>query len=145
MNPLSFCWLHDEIRSKEWPEEDDKTAAILGSFKYQDLLAKPIQGRLFVCWSSKYQSLLLFMHALTSWKTNYFLDMSFAEDAFTNIAKLSPDGEHAPVKEDDLRNEITHQRLFLSALREDLDNNPFSIDAQAPPIEPSPSEDSMEI
>ena len=130
--------LRNEIRSKEWPEDDDRSAAPLGSLKYQDLLTEPIKGRLFVCWSCKYPWLLLFMDALTPWKTNHFLGMSFAKDAFTNIAKLSPIDDDGPVQEDDLGNIINDERMFLRALGEYLQENPFSIYAQAPPINPSP-------
>ena len=85
------------------------------------------------------------MAALTLWKTNHFLGMSFAKDAFTNIAKLSPFDEDGSVQQDDLGNKINDERMFLRALGEYRQENPFSIYAQAPPIEPSPQQDSMDI
>ena len=130
--------LHDEIRSKEWPEDDVKSAAILGGLKYQDLLTEPIKRRLFTCWHCKCLWPLLFMGALAPSKTNHFVDMSCAEDEFTDIANLSPLDDDSPVQENDLRKKIRDGRMILRGLSEDLLDNPFSIYAQAPPIEPSP-------
>ena len=64
--------------------------------------------------------------------------MSCAEDEFTNVANLSPVDDDSPVQENDLRNKINDGRMILNGLGEDLQDNPFSIYAQAPPIEPSP-------
>ena len=55
--------LHDDVRSAVFSLQDEKAAATVASLKYQDLLAEPIKGRLFVCWFRKYQCLPFFVHA----------------------------------------------------------------------------------
>ena len=76
---------------------------------------------------------------------NHYLGMSIAERVFSKIADLSPHDEQVPVNEHDLRNEIVQHRAILGGLREDLEDNPFSIHDEACPIKTSPSEDSIEI
>ena len=71
--------------------------------------------------------------------------MDIAEKAFSSIDRLSGDGENVPVRADDLEVKISEEVSLLRAFREDLEDIPFSIDANMNPIQNSLSEDSIDV